>query len=117
MLAAGASLFSIVVTTFIVNLRHFLMSSALAVYLNNADRKKLSFFAYGVTDESFAVNLSKFRESEWDLDSALVTNYTANFTWIVTTVLGGIGERMTKELTARAPSTRKIEVATAPERK
>jgi 4-azaleucine resistance transporter AzlC len=91
MLAAGASLFSIVVTTFIVNLRHFLMSSALAVYLKNADRKKLSFFAYGVTDESFAVNLSKFRESKWDLDSALVTNYTANFTWIVTTVLGGIG--------------------------
>lgn len=91
MLAAGASLFSIVVTTFIVNLRHFLMSSALAVFLKNTDRKKLSFFAYGVTDESFAVNLSKFRESEWDLDSALVTNYTANFTWIVTTVLGGIG--------------------------
>jgi len=35
MLAAGASVFSIVTTTFIVNLRHFLMSSALAVYLKN----------------------------------------------------------------------------------
>jgi 4-azaleucine resistance transporter AzlC len=91
MLAAGASIFSIVATTFMVNLRHFLMSSALAVYMKNADRKKLSFFAYGVTDESFAVNLSKFRDSAWDLDSALVTNFTANFTWIVTTVLGGIG--------------------------
>lgn len=91
MLSAGASLFSIVATTFIVNLRHFLMSSALAVYLKNADRKKLSFFAYGVTDESFAVNLSKYRDSVWDLDSALATNYTANFTWILTTVLGGIG--------------------------
>ena len=71
MLAAGASIFSIVATTFMVNLRHFLMSSALAVYMKNADRKKLSFFAYGVTDESFAVNLSKFRDSAWDLDSAL----------------------------------------------
>ena len=91
MLAAGASLFAIVATTFIVNLRHFLMSSALAVFLKNADPKKLTFFAYGVTDESFAVNLSKFRDSQWDLDSALVTNYTANFTWIITTVLGGIG--------------------------
>jgi 4-azaleucine resistance transporter AzlC len=91
MLAAGASIFSIVATTFMVNLRHFLMSSALAVYLKNADRKKLSFFAYGVTDESFAVNLSRFRDTEWGLDSALVTNFTANLTWIVTTVLGGIG--------------------------
>jgi 4-azaleucine resistance transporter AzlC len=91
MLAAGASLLSIVATTFVVNLRHFLMSSALAVFLKNTDRKKLSFFAYGVTDESFAVNLSKFRDSNWDLNSALVTNYTANFTWIMTTVLGGIG--------------------------
>ena len=91
MLAAGASIFSIVATTFVVNLRHFLMSSALALFLKNADRKKLSLFAYGVTDESFAVNLSKFRDSQWDLNSALVTNTTANFTWIITTVLGGIG--------------------------
>ena len=91
MLAAGASFLSIVATTFVVNLRHFLMSSALAVFLKNADRKKLSLFAYGVTDESFAVNLAKFRDSHWDLNSALVTNQTANLTWIVATVLGGIG--------------------------
>ncbi len=89
MLAAGASMVSIVATAFVVNLRHFLMSSALAVYLKNADRKKLTFFSYGVTDESFAVNLTRFRESGWDLNSALVTNFTANVTWFATTVLGG----------------------------
>ena len=97
MLAAGASMLSIVATTFIVNLRHFLMSSAMAVYLKNASRKKLSFFAYGVTDESFAVNLSKFRDENWDLDSALVTNFTANFTWVVTTMIGGIGGQFIPE--------------------
>ena len=91
MLAAGASMASIVATAFIVNLRHFLMSSALAVYLKNSDRIKLTFFSYGVTDESFAVNLTRFRESDWDLNSALVTNYTANLTWLITTVLGGLG--------------------------
>jgi len=80
---------SIVATAFVVNLRHFLMSSALAVYLKNSDRKKLTFFSYGITDESFAVNLTRFRESDWDLNSALVTNYTANITWIIATVLGG----------------------------
>ena len=80
---------AIVATAFVVNLRHFLMSSALAVYLKNSDRKKLTFFAYGVTDESFAVNLTRFRESDWDLNSALTTNFTANITWLLTTVLGG----------------------------
>ncbi len=80
---------SIVATAFVVNLRHFLMSSALAVYLKNSDRKKLTFFAYGVTDESFAVNLTRFRESDWNLNSALTTNFTANITWLLTTVLGG----------------------------
>ena len=90
MLAAGASMVSIVATAFIVNLRHFLMSSALAVYLKNSDRTKLTFFSYGVTDESFAVNLTRFRESDWDLNSALVTNFTANITWLITTVLGRI---------------------------
>jgi len=89
MLAAGASMVSIVATAFIVNLRHFLMSSALAVYLKNSDRTKLTFFSYGVTDESFAVNLTRFKESDWDLNSALVTNFTANITWLITTVLGG----------------------------
>ena len=89
MLAAGASMASIVATAFMVNLRHFLMSSALAVYLKNSNRTKLTFFSYGVTDESFAVNLTRFRESQWDLNSALVTNFTANVTWLITTVLGG----------------------------
>ena len=89
MLSAGASMASIVATTFIVNLRHFLMSSALAVYLKNSDRKKLTFFSYGVTDESFAVNLTRFKESDWDLNPALVTNFTAHITWLITTVLGG----------------------------
>ena len=92
LLAAGASAPAIVTTTFVVNLRHVLMSSALAVYLRAAHRGWLALYAYGVTDESFAVNLSKFRDSQWNLNSALVTNQTANFTWIVTTVLGGIGQ-------------------------
>ena len=54
MLTAGASIWAIIFTTFVANLRHFLMSSAVAVHLNNLRRLFLSFFAYGITDESFA---------------------------------------------------------------
>lgn len=89
MLGSGASLLPIVLTTFIVNLRHLLMSSSLAVYLRGSSRKFLSLYAYGVTDESFAVNAMQFRESGWSCGQALLVNHLANFAWIGSTVLGG----------------------------
>jgi len=91
MLSSGASVAAIAMTTFVVNLRHFLMSSSLAVYLQGSSWKFLSAFAYGVTDESFAVNMVKFRTDEWGKERALVVNQTANAAWILSTVLGGYG--------------------------
>jgi 4-azaleucine resistance transporter AzlC len=91
MLAGAAAPLSIVLTTFMVNLRHFLMSSSLAVYLHGTSRRFISLFAYGVTDESFAVNMVRFREGPWHPYKALAVNHIANFAWIVSTVLGGYG--------------------------
>ena len=68
----GASAPAIITTTFVVNLRHVLMSSALAVYLRAAHRGLLALYAYGVTDESFAVNLPRFNAGNWSLSRALV---------------------------------------------
>ena len=88
MLAAGASFTAIVATTFMVNLRHLLMSSSLAAILGRESRLKLTFFAYGVTDESFAVNYTRLSAGEWGLDRSLVVNQTANLMWSVSTVAG-----------------------------
>ncbi len=90
MLAAGAGFFPIVITTFFVNLRHFLMSSSLSVYLGGVRKSVLPVYAYGVTDESFGVNLSRFREGNWGLVPALIVNHATNITWIASTVVGGI---------------------------
>jgi 4-azaleucine resistance transporter AzlC len=89
MLSAGAGAVSIIITTFAVNLRHLLMSSSLAVFLSNTTRRKLTLFAYGVTDESFAVNHTRFSREVWSVDRALVVNHTANLAWIVSSILGG----------------------------
>jgi 4-azaleucine resistance transporter AzlC len=89
MLAAGANPASIIITTFAVNLRHFLMSSSLSVYLGKVSKKLLSLFAYGVTDETFAVNLIKFREGRWNFTKALVVNHVSNFSWVASTIVGG----------------------------
>ncbi|BBO75427.1 branched-chain amino acid ABC transporter permease [Desulfosarcina widdelii] len=97
MLSVGASAVAIVTTTFVVNLRHVLMSSALAVYLRAAHRGLLALFAYGVTDESFAVNLPQFHARTWDMPRALVVNHSANLVWLFSTVSGGIGGRFIPE--------------------
>jgi 4-azaleucine resistance transporter AzlC len=97
MLASGASAPAIITTTFVVNLRHVLMSSALAVYLRAAHRGLLALYAYGVTDESFAVNLPRFNAGTWCLSRALVVNHAANLTWFISTVAGGVGGRFIPE--------------------
>jgi len=93
MLATGASFAAIVSTTFIVNLRHLLMSSALAAHFTGVSRRFLAIFAYGVTDESFAVNMARFNAGNWDRWRAIVLNQATNLTWIVCTVTGAyVGE-------------------------
>lgn len=88
MLGTGASAVAIISTVFMVNLRHLLMSSALAVHFPGVSRRFLTIFAYGVTDESFAVNLTRFNQGDWDRRSALTLNHAANATWVVSSVIG-----------------------------
>ncbi len=91
MLGAGAGIASIVATTFAVNLRHLLMSSALSVHLKGVRRRWLTLFAYGITDESFALNLVRFREGGWDWRRALTVNHATNAAWVTSTVAGALG--------------------------
>ncbi len=91
MLGTGAGFFPIVIATFFINLRHFLMSSSLSIYLRNLRGGWLALFAYGVTDESFAVNMSRFRDGKWEWRRALVVNHVTNLSWIISTVTGNIG--------------------------
>ncbi|MCU0588323.1 MAG: AzlC family ABC transporter permease [Syntrophobacteraceae bacterium] len=90
MLSQGASLTAIAATTFIVNLRHLLMSSALAPHLRRASVPFLLLFAYGVTDESFAVNSMRFRDGGWDRWKAIIVNHTANLAWVISSLAGAV---------------------------
>jgi 4-azaleucine resistance transporter AzlC len=89
MLASGAGALSIIITTLTVNLRHLLMSSALALHLKLTDRRWIALFGYGVTDESFAMNMARFRSGTWGWRQALVVNHVSNVAWIVSTIIGG----------------------------
>lgn len=91
MISGGAEPLSIVLTTFMINLRHVLMSSSLSVFLKGTTPAFLSCFAYGVTDESFAVNIMRFRGGSWSRWSALAVNQCSNGAWVLSTIVGGYG--------------------------
>jgi len=67
------------------------MSSSLSLYLRDLQNGWLTLFAYGITDESFALNLSRFREGNWEWRRALVVNHVTNIVWILSTVAGSFG--------------------------
>lgn len=97
MIASGASIAAIVFTTFIVNLRHLLMSSSLAVHYQGVCRKKISVLSYGIVDETFAVNLNQLKKGPWDINKAIVASYAAFFSWVISTTLGCYSGRFIPE--------------------
>jgi 4-azaleucine resistance transporter AzlC len=60
MLQSGAPAWLLVVTTYVVNLRHYLMAASLAPYFAHLSRGRLALLAHGVTDESYALTMARF---------------------------------------------------------
>jgi 4-azaleucine resistance transporter AzlC len=60
LIASGAGLFVIVLTTAIVNLRHLLYGVSLAPYLKALPQRWLALLAFLMTDETYAVAIERF---------------------------------------------------------
>lgn len=86
--SAGIPALSIILTTFVVNLRHMLFSAALSPYLKGWRKLELAAFAYEVTDESFAVHITRFAEGKLAKLEAFAINTTAQMSWIFGSWLG-----------------------------
>lgn len=86
--ASGTGPAAVILTTFVVNLRHMLMAASLAPYLSGWKKRWLAFFSYELTDETFALHSSAAGKlSECRLE-ALSLNMTAQISWVLGTVLG-----------------------------
>lgn len=88
LLAIGASYSEIILTTFILNFRHFLMSSSMSQRLENSISKRiLALLSFGITDETFMVASMR---SEEKLSSRFVLglNLIAFSSWNVGTWIG-----------------------------
>ncbi|MBD3308755.1 branched-chain amino acid ABC transporter permease [candidate division KSB3 bacterium] len=96
LLAGGVPPVSIILTTFIVNLRHLIMASALAPALKGWRRRELAAFAFHLTDETFAVHATNFAAENPPKPQVFATNVTAYASWTGGTSLGIVlGQRVT----------------------
>ena len=91
--AASASPATLIITTFITNLRHLLMSASLAVYVRDWPRPALAAFAYELTDETFAVHSARAPAQGMHQGVAFCVNVMAQLAWITGSWLGVIGGR------------------------
>lgn len=86
LIMAGSMYWEIVLTTFILNLRHFLMSASLSQRIETTSNRFLAAIAFGVTDETFSV--ASTRDEATRGHFVLGLNLIAFFAWNVGTWIG-----------------------------
>ncbi|MFS0657120.1 AzlC family ABC transporter permease [Bacillus sp. 179-C3.3 HS] len=91
LLVTGSPLSAIIFTTFIVNLRHLLLSLTLAPHFTRYSLKQNIGFGLLLTDESFGVAMNKLAQ-QGKLSNRWMhgLNLTAYLCWIAACTLGGI---------------------------
>ena len=92
LLALGEPAVTLIVTTFIVNLRHLLYSSALAPRLERMSRGKLAWVAAELTDESFVMASRAVGERRQCLSFPFMAGLqgTAQVSWTLGSLLGAL---------------------------
>lgn len=91
LIGAGSPVAIIVVTTFIVNLRHALYSASLAPYVKHLPRRWKWLLAYLLTDEAYAVTITNYHENtdpshkHWFFLGAGLTLWSS---WQLSTAIG-----------------------------
>ena len=91
LIGAGVGAASIILTTFVVNLRHLLMSAAVAPHLRSWSKLKQAWFAYGMTDETFAVHMGGFAAGKpARAASVLTVNTATHWCWTLSGLAGAL---------------------------
>ncbi|WP_227395913.1 AzlC family ABC transporter permease [Jeotgalibacillus aurantiacus] len=86
LIAGGAGAAIIIFNTFIVNIRHFLMSASLNEKMEPETRMKKAVYAFGLTDETFTVIATK--EGKSTTGFAFGVMLIAYGSWVINTGIG-----------------------------
>ncbi len=92
LIASGAGLVVILLTTFIINLRHILYSASLLPFVRHLPQRWRVPLAFWLTDESYAVVHNHYQQRELPLLHKhwyfLGSNLAMYLTWFLCTVIG-----------------------------
>ncbi|HEY3363698.1 MAG TPA: AzlC family ABC transporter permease [Symbiobacteriaceae bacterium] len=94
MIGAGMAAPAIISTTFLVNLRHLLLSTALVPSLRENAAWENSLLAYGITDETFAVNTAILQGRPATVSYVSGVHIASQSTWVVASVVGALAGQM-----------------------
>lgn len=83
---AGAGILQIILTTFLVNSRHFLMSASLSRKVNDRLQKWTPFIAFAMTDEIFSI--ASFKKEELTPKFMLGFEGSTYLVWVLATAGG-----------------------------
>src|SRR5699024_5008910 len=91
MFAARGSTSAIIITVFFVNVRHLLLSAALAPYFKHLSTGKNMLIGSLLTDETFGVAITKSAERKYISEKWMHgLNITAYANWIVANIAGAM---------------------------
>lgn len=93
MIISSASAIEIIVATFVLNFRHFIMSLSFMNNIQaNINRKGRISLALGLTDESFAVNSLNIEKTDHKKGYVffITVMLTAYITWVISSFVGGV---------------------------
>lgn len=90
MIGAGVGAWPIVVTTFLVNLRHLLMSAALSLPFRRIPRPLQAVLAFWITDESFVVASAALAGREATVAYVAGLQITAYLAWAASSLAGAV---------------------------
>jgi len=86
--AAGASPFTIVLTTLIINGRHALLAASVAPFVRDARPGTKAQLAFQLTDESYAIGMRRWLEGSGSLAFQFGANLSMYVIWQCSTIAG-----------------------------
>jgi 4-azaleucine resistance transporter AzlC len=92
MIAVGAGVLEIIIATFVLNFRHFVMSLSFMNRLRDVPMRWKAPLSLGLTDETFAVSALHPKEAKMEKGALFYTALilTAYFSWVLGSLLGGL---------------------------
>ena len=97
----GADLLAIILATFVINLRHLIMSTCIMHKMKSDNVLMKSLVSFGITDESFAIftNLESEEATIGFFMGLISVTYS---TWVLSTVLGAISVKLLPAIIANS---------------